>query len=94
MCIISPTYTWAIFCLQHFRMQMRALCKFLSTEQVTSETDVAAGIDHVANKWGKLDCVVNCAGVGIAVATYAPGKGFSHPQAEFDRVLRVCLDFS
>ena len=60
-------------------------------EQVTSETDVAAGIDHVANKWGKLDCVVNCAGVGIAVATYAPGKGFSHPQPEFDRVLRVCF---
>ena len=74
------------------KCELIVICFFI--EQVTSETDVAAGIDHVANKWGKLDCVVNCAGVGIAVATYAPGKGFSHPQAEFDRVLRVCLDFS
>jgi len=41
-------------------------------------------------KFQRLDAVVNCAGIGIAVQTYNFNKGLSHDLTEFEKVLKVC----
>jgi len=56
---------------------------------VTSESDVKNALDATKSTFGKLDAVVNCAGIGIAVQTYNFNKMKAHDQDEFLRVLTV-----
>lgn len=57
--------------------------------QVTSESDVASALQMTQDKFGRLDHVVNCAGIGVAVRTYNFAKKKPHPQELFNKVLLV-----
>jgi 3-hydroxyacyl-CoA dehydrogenase / 3-hydroxy-2-methylbutyryl-CoA dehydrogenase len=43
----------------------------------------------VAQKYGRLDIAVNCAGIGIAAVTYNHNKDRVHELADFMKVLSV-----
>ena len=55
--------------------------------QVTSEEDVVAALEVVGKRYGTLNCVVNCAGIGIAKRTLT--KKGPHPLDEFQKILQV-----
>ena len=56
---------------------------------VTSADQIKAALDQFEVTFkAPVNCVVNCAGIGIAVRTYHPKKG-AHPLDQFERVLRV-----
>ena len=59
--------------------------------QVTSESDAKTAFTVALEKYKGLDVLVNCAGIGVAIATFAPGKKTVHPQAAFEQVLQVIL---
>jgi 3-hydroxyacyl-CoA dehydrogenase/3-hydroxy-2-methylbutyryl-CoA dehydrogenase len=58
---------------------------------VTSEESVKAAVALAKNQFGKLDVLVNCAGVGIAYRTYNINKRSMHVLADFQRVINVNL---
>jgi 3-hydroxyacyl-CoA dehydrogenase/3-hydroxy-2-methylbutyryl-CoA dehydrogenase len=63
-------------------------CVFAPTD-VTSEADVSKALELVKSKFGKLDMVVNCAGIGVAFKTYNFNKKTPHSLDDFTRVLKV-----
>ncbi|VVC27816.1 NAD(P)-binding domain,Short-chain dehydrogenase/reductase SDR [Cinara cedri] len=56
---------------------------------VRSETDVQNAIDTCKNLHGKLDLIVNCAGVSLARKVYNFNKSSAHDLEEFINVLMV-----
>lgn len=56
---------------------------------VTSEESVQGGIDACLAKFGRLDAVVNCAGIGSGTKTVS-AKG-AHPLGYFTKVLDINL---
>jgi NAD(P)-dependent dehydrogenase (short-subunit alcohol dehydrogenase family) len=56
---------------------------------VTDENNVKAAISSVKERFGRLDGIVNCAGVGSAVVTL--GKRGPHPSKNWDMVLKINL---
>lgn len=60
-----------------------------SEVDVTNETSVKASVDATVAKFGRLDGVVSCAGVGSATTTL--GKKGPHPLAMFDIVCKINL---
>lgn len=54
---------------------------------VTSESDIVAAIELAHSKFGPLNVLVNCAGIGIAKKTL--DKKGAHPLDSFARVLQV-----
>ncbi|CAH1401568.1 unnamed protein product [Nezara viridula] len=56
---------------------------------VTSESDVSNALNVAKEKFGKLNCVVNCAGVGIAYKTYNFNKNVPHKLEDFTKILMV-----
>lgn len=63
----------------------------LNTVQVTSEADVKNALATAKEKFGRVDVVVNCAGIGIAAVTYNKNKDFVHILEDFMKVVNVCL---
>lgn len=63
-------------------------CVFAPTD-VTSEVDVDNALNLVKDKFGQLDAVVNCAGVGVAFKVYNFKKELPHGFEDFKRVLMV-----
>ncbi|CAD5121608.1 DgyrCDS10106 [Dimorphilus gyrociliatus] len=61
---------------------------FVPTD-VTSESDVGNALEVCKKNFGKLDAVVNCAGIGIAVSTYNFKNNKAHSQEDFLKVLNV-----
>lgn len=61
---------------------------FVPTD-ITSESDVSNALQVCKDKFGKLDAVVNCAGIGVAISTYNFKKNTAHSQDDFLRVLNV-----
>lgn len=59
--------------------------------QVSSEEDVKNALDAVKEKFGKLNNVVNCAGIGVAFKTYNFKKNMPHSLEDFTKVLMVSL---
>lgn len=57
---------------------------------VASEDDIQNAVDTAIDTFGKLDILVNCAGIGEAMKTYHPEKG-AHPLDRFKRVIDVNL---
>ncbi|MEO1644868.1 MAG: 3-hydroxyacyl-CoA dehydrogenase [Chloroflexota bacterium] len=57
---------------------------------VASEDDVQNAVDTAIDQFGKLDILVNCAGIGEAMKTYHKEKG-PHPLDRFKRVIDVNL---
>uniref|UniRef100_H0ZYU3 3-hydroxyacyl-CoA dehydrogenase type-2 n=1 Tax=Taeniopygia guttata TaxID=59729 RepID=H0ZYU3_TAEGU len=65
-------------------------CAFAAAD-VTSPEEVGAALALTREKFGRLDLVVNCAGVGIAVKTYNGKKDKVHELEDFQRVINVNL---
>lgn len=59
--------------------------------QVTSAEEVGAALKLTQKEFGRLDLVVNCAGVGIAVKTYNSKKDKVHELEDFQRVINVSV---
>lgn len=56
---------------------------------VTSETDVQNLIEQIDKKFGKLNVLVNCAGVADAFVTYNFETKRAHKLNDFQRILLV-----
>lgn len=56
---------------------------------VTSEEDVQNAISLTKEKFGKLNYVINCAGIGVAYKTYNFNKWYPHQLEDFKKVLMV-----
>ncbi|UJR36782.1 hypothetical protein I4U23_029495 [Adineta vaga] len=56
---------------------------------VTNEQQIQDMFNKVKEKYGRLDVVVNCAGIGVAFRTYNINKRSMHGLDEFKRVLNV-----
>lgn len=56
---------------------------------VTSEEEVNKALDQCQQQFGRLDAVVNCAGIGIARRVYNAKKNESHPLDEFRTVIEI-----
>lgn len=59
---------------------------------VTSESDVTNLVEEISKKYGKLDVLVNCAGLGDAHVTYNFRSHKPRKLEDFEKVLRVCLE--
>lgn len=53
------------------------------------EKDVTAALEACKQKFGKLDVVVNCAGIGVAFKVYNFNKKLPHLLEDFQRVIDV-----
>lgn len=62
--------------------------RFIKTD-VTSESSVQAALDQAVEMFGKIDVLVNCAGIGLAEKTL--GKRGLHDLASFSKVIQVNL---
>lgn len=58
---------------------------------VTSEEDVLHALNQTKEKFGRLDVVVNCAGIGVAFKVYNFNKSQSHKLEDFEKVIKVNL---
>ncbi|XP_066962796.1 3-hydroxyacyl-CoA dehydrogenase type-2 [Macrobrachium rosenbergii] len=58
---------------------------------VSSPADVENALGMCKDKFGRLDSVVNCAGIAVAVKTYNPKKQLAHSLEDFARVQTVNL---
>jgi len=56
---------------------------------VRSEEDVTKALEACKSKFGRLDVVVNCAGIGVAFKTYNFNKNVPHQLSDFQRVIDV-----
>ena len=63
---------------------------FFIKTNVASEADVQNAIDIALDTYGKINILVNCAGIGEAMKTYHHEKG-PHPLDRFKRVIEVNL---
>lgn len=62
-----------------------------SPTDVTSEQDVTKAIEAAKANFGKLNVLVNCAGIGVAYRTYNFTKKRAHTLADFQKVINVNL---
>lgn len=58
---------------------------------VRSENDVKSLLAEIKKKFGRLDAIVNCAGISIAFDTYNFKSERAHRLEDFQKVLMVCL---
>jgi len=58
---------------------------------VTSEKDVQDALEATKAKFGKLDNIVNCAGIGVAFKIYNFNKNLPHKLEDFQNVINVNL---
>lgn len=65
--------------------------KFGNICQVTSETDVINALEAAKQKFGTINNVVNCAGIGVAYKTYNFRKNVAHSLEDFVKVLTVSV---
>lgn len=74
----------------HFDCRLNCVSlSFLLFFQVTSESDVRAALDLTKRKFGKLDVLVNAAGIAVAHKTYNSNKKIVHSLEDFVKVLNV-----
>ena len=58
---------------------------------VTKEDDVKKALEVARSNFGKLDVLVNCAGIGVAFRTYNINKKRAHALEDFQKVINVNL---
>jgi len=62
---------------------------FFCPVDVTKSEDVAAALRQTKEQFGRLDAVVNCAGIGVAFKVYNFNKDRAHTQEDFVKVQLV-----
>lgn len=55
---------------------------------MTNASDIRTGLQLAKEKFGEINGLVNCAGIGLAVKTL-DNKGVAHPIEDFSRVIQV-----
>lgn len=65
-------------------------CIFICAD-VCSEDQVQAAIDGIINEFGRLDVVINCAGIMLVKPIYDPDSALVHPLDLFKTVINVNL---
>lgn len=55
---------------------------------MTNAADIRTGLQLAKEKFGEINGLVNCAGIGIAVKTL-DNKGVAHPIEDFTKVIQV-----
>lgn len=70
-------------------------CCFVPCD-ITNENDVANALAETKARFGRLDALVNCAGIGVAFKTYNFNKQHAHKLEDFVRVqmVNVCGTFN
>jgi len=70
-------------------------CCFVPCD-ITKEEDVVNALKETKNKFGKLNALVNCAGIGVAFKTYNFNKNTAHKLEDFTKVqmVNVCGTFN
>jgi len=63
-----------------------------SPMDVTKEEDVKQAIELAKKRFGRLDVLVNCAGIGVAFRTYNFNKRRTHQLDDFQKVINVNLN--
>ncbi|OCT65485.1 3-hydroxyacyl-CoA dehydrogenase type-2 [Xenopus laevis] len=63
-------------------------CAFSPTD-VTCEADVKNALELARSKFGRVDIVVNCAGIAVAAKTYNLNKQLPHSLEDFQKVINV-----
>jgi 3-hydroxyacyl-CoA dehydrogenase/3-hydroxy-2-methylbutyryl-CoA dehydrogenase len=58
---------------------------------ITSEEEIKNALKITKEKFGRLDALVNCAGIGVAFRTYTPSKRRCHTLEDFQKVINVNL---
>ena len=56
---------------------------------ITSETDVTNAIKYVQKKYGKLNCLINCAGVGTNIKAFNGKTSMPHDLLEFQKIINT-----
>ena len=56
---------------------------------MTSEASVKEAVNLAKSRFSFINCVVNCAGIGITRKIIANSSSTAHDLQEFERVLRV-----
>lgn len=56
---------------------------------ITNEEQIKQTMQQIKDKYGKLDVVLNCVGIGSALRTYNMNKGSLHDLGKFQRILDV-----
>jgi NAD(P)-dependent dehydrogenase (short-subunit alcohol dehydrogenase family) len=64
-------------------------CAFIKMD-VTSESGVQAALDLAVSKWGRLDGVINCAGIGTPERVLSK-EGLPHSLKTFSKIIEVNL---
>lgn len=64
---------------------------FYVPADVTSEEQIQNALDEIAKKYGRLDVLVNCAGLSNAFVTYNFNTKKPRTLIDFERILMVCL---
>lgn len=59
-----------------------------------SEEDVKRSLDAARDKFGRLDAVVNCAGLSEAHQTYNFHKGVPHSLEGFAKIINVSAHYT
>jgi 3-hydroxyacyl-CoA dehydrogenase/3-hydroxy-2-methylbutyryl-CoA dehydrogenase len=79
------------FDLQNFEDDVKDKKDFLALggRDVTNEEHISSALEEVKKKFGKLDFVVNCAGVGVAFKTYNFNKNLPHSLDTFKQVIEI-----
>lgn len=62
-----------------------------SPTDVTSEADVTKALQAAKSNYGRLNVLVNCAGIGVAYRTYNFNKKTSHSLQDFQKVININL---
>lgn len=81
----------AAFDLQAFGDDMKNKKELLTLggRDVTKEDHVSSALEDIKKNFGRLDFVVNCAGVGIAFKTYNFNKDLPHSLDSFRQVIEI-----
>jgi NAD(P)-dependent dehydrogenase (short-subunit alcohol dehydrogenase family) len=69
--------------------EIGASCAFIQMD-VTSEPDVQAALDLAVARWGRLDGVINCAGIGTPERVLSK-EGQPHSLKSFSKIIEVNL---
>ena len=87
--IICEHKVIVMFLIKYFKYSIQYLIKNKNFTQVTSEKDLQNALTIAQEKFGRLDVLVNAAGIAVAYKTYNSQKKLPHVLEDFERVIKV-----
>uniref|UniRef100_A0A5K3EWB9 3-hydroxyacyl-CoA dehydrogenase type-2 n=1 Tax=Mesocestoides corti TaxID=53468 RepID=A0A5K3EWB9_MESCO len=88
--ILKSPPNWSTFVAMFYFPKLTYVTQYIShLLKVTCEKSVRMAVDLAKSKFSYINCVVNCAGVGITRKTIANSTKDPHDLGEFERVIKV-----